>query len=241
MERIYILDPNKLPKSSKDLYPGIYLGYFELLKRVRVNPKDCPALRKKWRVVCHAPNCPRLLKPFTVPQYYMVRRPGPKLHCGCVQESCKSLQSLNKREYGIWYMMNRRCTDTMHVAYKSYGGRGIYVCREWREGYHPPGLRNSGGSSTSQQVTLLVDGEGNGDGRQLPELGGEANISGFESFFNYMGKAPSIQHSLDRIDVDGNYEPGNVRWATPKEQANNTRRAKQQRLANEPSIQSTIK
>jgi hypothetical protein len=48
-------------------------------------------------------------------------------------------------------------------------------------------------------------------------------LGNFEAFLNHLGPRPSKQHSIDRIDNDKGYEPGNVRWATTKEQARNRR------------------
>ena len=92
--------------------------------------------------------------------------------------------------------MNVRCADPSHMAYKSYGGRGIKVCDAWNK-LNPDGTKNE---------------------------------KGFENWLNFMGPAPTPQHSIDRVDNDVGYMPYHpvtgkvqVRWATAKEQRANQR------------------
>ena len=48
-------------------------------------------------------------------------------------------------------------------------------------------------------------------------------FTSFEQWLAELGRKPSLAHSIDRKDNDGNYEPGNVRWATREEQRANQR------------------
>lgn len=63
--------------------------------------------------------------------------------------------------------------------------------------------------------------------RRNPELyigrGIEFRFDSFEQFLANIGPRPDLRHTLDRINNDGHYEPGNVRWATRETQSRNRR------------------
>ena len=54
----------------------------------------------------------------------------------------------------------------------------------------------------------------------------EFRFENYEDFLDCVGRRPSDKHSLDRINNDGHYERGNLRWATQTEQVRNRRYGK---------------
>jgi hypothetical protein len=113
-----------------------------------------------------------------------IRNGGTK-SCGCLAREATATRSKTHglshgAEYQVWECMIRRCHNERTNGYdRYYGGRGIQVCKRWR--------------------------------------------NSFEAFYADMGPRPSPQHSVDRINNNGNYEPDNCRWATAAEQARNHR------------------
>lgn len=65
--------------------------------------------------------------------------------------------------------------------------------------------------------------------KSFPDYGGRGIkvfagwLTSYASFLAYMGRRPSTEHSIERINNNGDYEPGNVKWATHVEQCNNKR------------------
>lgn len=99
------------------------------------------------------------------------------------------------RIHYVWMAMNERCYDKNNAQYKSYGGRGIYVCDRWRREF-VAFIEDMGERTTPKHTIERID--------------------------NY-GSYTCGKHDLCD-DCREKNAPFNCKWATRKEQARNTRR-----------------
>lgn len=91
-----------------------------------------------------------------------------------------------------------------------------------------------GGKPTTEYKTWchIKDRCYNPDNKQYQDWGGRGIkmcdrwLSSFHSFLEDMGRKPSPELTIDRINNDGDYEPGNCKWGTDLEQAKNKRNNK---------------
>lgn len=95
--------------------------------------------------------------------------------------------------------MKSRCHNLNDSNYYKYGAKGIIVCERWLD-------------KTRVKVGEYVGGMGQIMPKQWPQ--------GYLNFVADMGERP-LGKTLDRRDNDGNYGPGNCRWATIHQQASN--------------------
>lgn len=106
-----------------------------------------------------------------------------KIHDGLKQKKCCGGSSKIAKKgtplHNTYVGMTQRCWDKNAINYKHYGGRGIEVCKSWR------------------------------------------NFDNFAKWAISNGFHPGLQ--IDRINNDGNYEPGNCRFVTPRENSTNKR------------------
>lgn len=85
--------------------------------------------------------------------------------CGCIGDKQASLRwkthgLTGTRENRIWKNMNRRCDRPTNHNYKWYGGRGISVCKEWKESFETF-LKDMGKAPTNKHSIDRIDNNGN--------------------------------------------------------------------------------
>lgn len=140
------------------------------------------------------------------------KKPMMACRCDCGGEFVGSLYDMRfgrTQSCGCLLVEKTIARCTRHGA--SAGGVKTPEYRAWRHmltrGRNPNATRAD--RYVLRGITVCDEWLPGGDGK------------GFERFLACVGRKPSPKHSLDRIDNDSGYRPGNVRWATQSEQMRN--------------------
>lgn len=122
-------------------------------------------------------------------------------HCSCGVE--RLVQTEHLRDGASTNCGCMRLRAIKHGA--TCGGHFSPAYRSWR----------------SMRARVLIENH-----KDYPRYGGRGiticdRWNDFAAFLADMGERPSLAHSIDRLDSNGNYEPNNCRWATQAQQVSN--------------------
>lgn len=135
----------------------------------------------------------------------------PKVICTC---DCGNIKTLH------WSNVKNGKTQSCGCLYKESRGHNGFAIKKHGESHKTveyqtwKGMKQRCSNSNNSHYK-------NYGGRGIIVC--ERWLNSFDNFLEDMGRKPTPQHSIDRIDVNGNYEPSNCRWATPYEQRMNQR------------------
>lgn len=106
-------------KEERDRYIGQKFGKLEVIEVIKSKKGET-----KWKCRCECGNI------YIGKAKYI--KNGYLKSCGCIARNIKENGVAHKRIYGVWSSMIDRCYNPNNINYKNYGGRGIEVCKEWR-------------------------------------------------------------------------------------------------------------
>lgn len=145
--------------------------------------------------------------------------------------SYAGMRKIGKQNGSFWNCRcecgNLICVYAHKLIHRNVGSCGCWKAETWLKAI------TKHGESFSPELMALKNAMqrcGNPKSPEYPNYGGRGIrvcqewIDDIRLFIDHIGRRVSDFHSLDRIDVNGNYEPGNVRWATATEQMNNYRK-----------------
>jgi hypothetical protein len=163
--------------------------------------------------------------------------PGRRFGKLTVIAECVEVKSSSRatRDYSKYYFCQCECGDavSVHASKLNRGETRSCGClssettttRNFQHGHNKRGTRTKVYNAWCHMRQRCY----NEKNKSYADYGGRGIrvcdrwIDSFENFLADMGEPPSAGHSIDRIDHEGHYEPGNCRWAAKVVQANNKR------------------
>ena len=120
------------------------------------------------------------------------------------------------------------CGNSIKLSHRDLVAKNIHTCGCYKRQLHGGTVRENTGKNRAYRSWEAMKSRClNTSAKDYPNYGGRGitvcdSWLKFENFYQDMGDRPEGS-SIDRIDNKGNYEPGNCKWSTPKEQQDNRR------------------